>query len=83
MLLALLGAPSAVRDEPMPVQDVAVLEAQRLVDELPDSRLVDDAAFEAATLAPSSQRAAAFRAFLQNYPESRYVRRARAELERL
>jgi tetratricopeptide (TPR) repeat protein len=48
-----------------------------LIEEAPDSRLVDDAAFRAARIAARSGDPQALRAFITAYPESRHVRSAR------
>jgi tetratricopeptide (TPR) repeat protein len=48
-----------------------------LIEDAPDSRLVDDAAFRAARIAARSGDPHPLRAFIAAYPESRHVRSAR------
>lgn len=49
-----------------------------LIAQVPDSRLCDDAAYQSAILAKGTRKAAELKQFLEDYPESRWVRRAQA-----
>jgi tetratricopeptide (TPR) repeat protein len=61
--------------------DAARRAYRRVLDETPDSRLVDDAAFAAARLGAAQGDRAALQRFCRDFPESRHLPAARALLE--
>lgn len=53
----------------------------QLISAAPDSRLCDDAAYQAALLADGTRKSAELQRFIEDYPESRWASKARSEVQ--
>ena len=53
---------------------------RKLIKEIPESRLRDDAAYELAMLSPNAKRKQALTLFLKQYPDSRHAKNAKKAL---
>lgn len=54
---------------------------RKLIEELPESRLKDDAAYELALLVPKFEQTRALQEFIKTYPHSRHVKSAKRALK--